>query len=97
MDKTKDYIPKKRLELIRTRALEIGRKDNKLTLRSCIKQAIKEELSNEEIGELATIFDVNINDISNYVGLTFYNDAVKLKNLLNISIDEAINKIRGLK
>lgn len=73
------------------------KKDPEIKFRTQIKQAIREEINPKEIVEPATVFGVTIEDIATYTALSFTYDAIELSKLLNISIDDAMLEIRGLK
>lgn len=91
-----DYVSDEILHKIKNNVLA-QEKNPEIKFRTQIKRAIREELEPKEITELATIFSVSIEDIANYVALSFVKDAIKLSKLLNCSIDDAMLKIRGLK
>lgn len=91
-----DYITDEILYRIKQNVLK-QKPNAEVKFRTQIKQAIREEVDPKEIKELATIFDVSIEDIANYVAGSFVQDATKLSKLLSISIDDAMLEIRGLK
>lgn len=90
------YVTDEILQRIKKNVLKQPR-DSEAKFRAQIKRAIHEEIDPKEITELATIFGVTIEDIANYVALSFMHDAMELSKLLNISIDDAMLEIRGLK
>lgn len=91
------YIPGERLIKIKKEVIRLNRENpSGNEYRNNIKNAIRQELSPEEITELATIFDATIEDLASYVATSFLYDAVELRDLLKIPLDDAVDKVRGV-
>lgn len=95
MEEIEKYIIPERLYKIKAK-IKNNPESTKTRFRSQIIEAIKEELSKSELNELETLFDADINKIANYVALTYFKEGTELAKKLNISIDEAILRLRGV-